>query len=204
MPSVLELAARRRTVREFSGEGVSLGDVLKALDAARHAPSGANSQPWRFLIVTDPEVKARIRRAAEEGERRFYSRVSGGLREWLLSMGFGPEKPFLEEAPVLVLVFSKSGAPYSIQSTWLAVGYILLALEEAGLGTVTYTPSDPAAVAAAAGAPDDLILQVVLPVGRPAGEGRQRPRLGLDEVCRLNDWETPCAARGSGWPVGRG
>ena len=190
--SVLKLARNRRSVRRFRGDGVTLRDVLKVLEAARQAPSGANSQPWRFLVVSDPDQKARIRAAAEEGERRFYERVSGELREWLLARGFSPEKPFLEEAPFLVLVFSQARAPYSVQSTWIAVGYALLAAEEMGLGTLTYTPSDPVKVAEAVGAPEGLRLEVILPIGIPADDKPKEPRLSLIEVCRLNSWDNPC------------
>jgi len=191
---VLELAKARRSVRRFRREGVALGDVLMILEAARQAPSGANSQPWRFLVVSDSGLKARIRAAAEDGERRFYERVSGELREWLLSRGFSPEKPFLEEAPFLVLVFSQARAPYSVQSTWIAVGYALLAAEELGLGTLTYTPSDPDRVAETVGAPEGLRLEVILPIGIPAEDKPKEPRLPLSEICRLNSWNNPCSS----------
>ncbi len=189
---ILELAARRRSIRKFRAGGVTLKDVLRILEAARQAPSGANSQPWRFLVVSDSGLKARIRAAAEEGERRFYERVSGELREWLQARGFSPEKPFLEEAPFLVLVFSQARAPYSVQSTWIAVGYALLAAEEAGLGTLTYTPSDPTRVAEEVDAPEGLRLEVILPIGIPADDKPKEPRLPLSEVCRLNSWDRPC------------
>jgi len=79
--SVLDLAKRRKTVRRFSSDPVDLRGILVALEAACQAPSGANYQPWRFLIVTDPEIKRRVRQVCENGEREFYSNVRGKLRK---------------------------------------------------------------------------------------------------------------------------
>ncbi|RLG51865.1 MAG: nitroreductase family protein [Thermoproteota archaeon] len=189
--SVLELARRRKTVRKFLSDPVSLMDVLLALEAACQAPSGANAQPWRFVIVTDPNKKRRIREECEKGERKFYSKVRGELKEWLLSKGFSWKKPFLEEAPILVLVFSEKRAPHSTRSVWLAIGYILLALEELGLGTVTYTPSDPKGVLDEVKAPKENRLEAILPIGVSADEKLKEPRLGVKEVSFLNYWENP-------------
>jgi len=79
----------------------------------------------------------RIRKVCEHVEKQFYSAMKGELKDWLLSRGLSWRKPFLEDAPILVLVLSQTKAPYSSESVWLAIGYILLALEELGLGTVT-------------------------------------------------------------------
>ena len=178
-----DLPRSRRTVRSLPPGEADLSLVSHALEVAAQAPSGANRQPWRFLVVTDPGLKPRIR-GAEEGERRFYEGVSGELRERLLSRGFGPEKPSLEEAPVPTTVFSRRGEPHSSESVWLAVGWILRALEE--LGTVAYTPSDPGLVEGAVGAPPDLRLGVVLPVGVPAGEASKLPRGPLSELSLIH------------------
>ena len=114
---MLELARARRSVRRFRREGVALGGLLRILEAARQAPSEVNSQPWRFLVVSDSGLKARIRASAEEGERRFYERVAGELRRWLQARGFSPEKPFLE-APFPVLVFSQARTPSWPLRSW--------------------------------------------------------------------------------------
>ncbi len=116
--------------------------VIGALKAARQAPSGANRQPWRFILVDDPELKGRIRRASERGEREMYEKVTGEFREWLLGHGLSQRKPFLEEAPLLVVVLMDRSAPYARESVWVAIGFILLALEESGLSTLPYTPSN--------------------------------------------------------------
>lgn len=189
--SILELARRRKTVRKFSSSLVNLNEVLLALEAACQAPSGANTQPWRFVIVTDPQKKRRIREICENGEKEFYSKVRGELRGWLLSKGFSWKKPFLEEAPLLVLVFSEKKAPYSTHSVWLAIGYILLALEELGLSTVTYTPSNPTGILDEVNAPEEFRLEAILPIGFSADEKAKESRFSALDVSFLNSWSNP-------------
>ena len=186
---VLDLARRRKTVRRFSSSPVKLKEVLLALEAACQAPSGANYQPWRFLIITDIQTKKRIREACEGAERDFYSKVEGELREWLQERGLSWRKPFLEEAPLLVLVLSETKAPYSTESVWLALGYILLALEELGFGTVTYTPSSTRNVLEAVDVPEGFRLEAILPIGVSEDEKPKEPRIGFDDVTFLNAWE---------------
>lgn len=185
---VLDLARRRKTARRFSSEPIDLKAVIAAIEAGCQAPSGANSQPWRFLIVTDENVKKRVRKACENGEKTFYSEVKGELREWLLAKGLRWRKPFLEEAPVLILVFSETKAPYAVQSVWLAIGHILLALEEAGLGTMTYTPSHSKGVAEEVDLPKGFRLEAILPVGISADKKTKEPKLSLQQVLYLNSW----------------
>lgn len=188
---ILALARRRKTARVFSSDPVDMRGVLLSLEAACQAPSGSNVQPWRFVVVTDSSLKRRIREACERGERDFYSRVRGRLRDWLRARGFSWRKPFLEEASLLVLVLSETEAPYSTQSVWLAIGYTLLALEELGLGTVTYTPSSAEGVLEAIGVPEGYRLEAILPIGVSADERPKEARRGLHEVLSLNSWGAP-------------
>lgn len=185
---IYHLAKRRKTSRTFSSRPVDWNDVIIAIKSACQAPSGANAQPWRFLIVTDPQVKRRIRRACEEGEKEFYSQVNGELREWLLRRGLNWRKPFLEEAPLLTLIFSEKKAPYSIQSVWLAVGYILLVIEELGLGTVTYTPSSTKGVLDILDVPENFRLEVILPIGFSADDKAKEQKVKPEEVTYINAW----------------
>ncbi|KON29242.1 NADH oxidase [miscellaneous Crenarchaeota group-15 archaeon DG-45] len=185
---VSDLASRRRTIRKFSSDPVDMDKVLPALEAACQAPSGANRQPWRFVIVTGSDVKRRIREACERGERAFYAGVGGELGTWLLARGLSWRKPFLEEAPLLALVLSDVEAPYSKESVWLAMGYALLALEELSLSTVTYTPSDATGVLRAVDAPEGFRLEATLPIGLSADEKPREPRRALHEVAFLNSW----------------
>jgi len=139
----------RRSVRAFSDRPVSRGTVEWLIRAAGSAPSGANSQPWRFVCVADRELKRRLRAEAEEGERGFYERKRGSaFVKDLEPLGTGPRKPFLEEAPWLVAVFEllkgdDGGAVYYPgKSVGIAVGFLLAAAHAAGLSTLVYTPSD--------------------------------------------------------------
>ncbi|MET1129072.1 MAG: nitroreductase family protein [Thermoproteota archaeon] len=191
MPSVLELARSRISVRKFLREDVDLEDLYYAVEVARNAPSGANRQPWRFLIVRDPAVKREIRRVCEEAERRFHDNAPEWMREWFNEKGITWEKPFLEEAPVLVLVLAKVDEPYAVQSVWLAIGYMILALEERGLASLTYTPSDVTWIHDLLGVPRGYVLQAIIPVGKP-GESHTKERLKLDEILFCEKWGAAC------------
>lgn len=186
---ILELARRRKTVRKFLPERPPEEDVLRAIAAAKEAPSGMNAQPWKFVVVDDDWLKGEIRRLCERSEVEFYRKVSGELGEWLSEKGFTPEKPFLTDAPYLILVFGNTKAPYWLQSTWISVGYFLLALEELGLGTVTYTPPNPRPVERLLGAPKHYKLQTILPVGYPADPKPKYGRKSLEEVVSFNEFD---------------
>ena len=144
--------ARRRTVREYSDRPVSRQLIAECLIAAGSAPSGANLQPWHFVAISDPEIKARIRKGAEAEERDFYSHRAPA--EWLAALepiGTDEHKPFLESAPWLIAVFvqkhglGSSGRRiphyYATESVGIATGILVTALHHAGLATLTHTPS---------------------------------------------------------------
>ena len=143
---------RRRTVRDFSDRPVPREIIADCLRAAASAPSGANQQPWQFVVVSDAGVKRKIRRAAERVESEFYSRDA--TRKWvdaLASLGTGPQKPFLEEAPHLIAIFAqrhgylsdgrKKKHYYVRESVGIATGMLITALHNAGLVSLTYTPA---------------------------------------------------------------
>ena len=141
---------RRRTVRDFSDAKVSLGLIETAILTAGTAPSGANMQPWRFVVVKDKAVKSKIREAAEREEyESYHGRMSDKWLKRLATLGTDEHKPFLEIAPVLIVVFrinsiTENGATeptyYSQESVGIAVGMLLAALHNAGLATLTHTP----------------------------------------------------------------
>jgi len=171
--------AARRTIREFTPDPVPLEAVREAVRAAASAPSGANVQPWRFVLVTDPAVKRRIREGAEAEEREFYERRAG--REWLdalAALGTDAEKPFLETAPALVVVFEVhqgGGEPkpyYPKESVGIAVGILLAALHHAGLATLTHTPSPMRFLGEILERPRNERPFVLVPVGYPAPGAR--------------------------------
>jgi nitroreductase len=143
---------RRRSVRHFSDRPVPRAIIEDCLRVANSAPSGANKQPWHFVVISDPETKRRIRAAAEAEERAFYEQRAP--QEWLgdlAPLGTGPDKPFLETAPYLIAIFarrygvrpdgSKEQHYYVQESVGIATGMLIAALHHAGLATLTHTPS---------------------------------------------------------------
>ena len=147
-----ERVSTRRTCRFFSDAPVPREVIENAILAAGTAPSGANHQPWHFAVVSSPELKRRMREAAEREERAFYAGKAGS--EWLEALaplGTDEHKPYLEVAPWHIVVFGqrKGGIEpgdrkqnyYVTESVGIACGILLLALHEAGLATLTHTPN---------------------------------------------------------------
>ena len=173
--------AARRTVRTFSSDPVPREIIEDCIRAAGTAPSGANHQPWRFVAVSAPTVKAKIREAAEEEERAFY----GGRapEEWLdalAHLGTDADKPFLEIAPWLIIVFAESWGRlpdgsrrknyYVSESVGIATGMLISALHLAGLATLTHTPSPMKFLNGILERPDNERPFLVLVTGYPAAD----------------------------------
>lgn len=185
----------RRSVREFSDAPVPLDVVERCIELAATAPSGAHQQPWTFALVTDPALKARIRAAAEEEERANYGgRMNDEWLDDLAPLGTDADKPFLETAPCLVILFRQAWGElpdgtrkqhyYTQESVGIAAGFLLAALHRAGLATLTHTPSPMGFLGEALGRPENEKAFLLVPVGYPA-EGCQVPdleRKPLDEV----------------------
>lgn len=181
----------RRTVRDFAETPLPDGVLEDAIRAAASAPSGAHVQPWRFVIVTDPDVRQRLRDGAEAEEREFYDHRASD--EWLAALralGTDADKPFLTDAPGLIAVFEvhrgpSSPRPYYVkESVGIAVGFLLAALHQAGLATLTHTPSPMKFLNEILGRPAEERGFLLVPVGYPA-EGAEVPALerkSIDEV----------------------
>ncbi len=176
-------AMRRRTVREYSDRPVPRRVIEECLRAAGTAPSGANHQPWHFVVVSDPEVKARIRVAAEDEERAFYN--GGAPQEWLdalAALGTDEHKPFLETAPYLIAIFAerymlgpeggKVKNYYVQESVGIATGILITALHHAGLATLTHTPSPMNFLNEILGRPPNERPFLLLVTGYPAEDAR--------------------------------
>lgn len=191
-----ERLQRRRSVRDFSDRPVPRAVIEQALRAACSAPSGANQQPWRFVAVGNPDLKRRIREAAEAEEREFYARRAP--EEWLQALaplGTDADKPFLETAPWLIAIFyerfgvddtgEKQKRYYPHESTGIACGMLIATLHEAGLATLTHTPSPMGFLGTLLGRPRNEMPYLLLVVGHPA-PGCQVPaieRLPLSSTC---------------------
>ena len=187
--------SRRRTVREFSDRPVPRDIIETALKAANTAPSGANLQPWHFVVVSGPATKRRIREAAEAEEHEFYEHRAS--KEWLAALaplGTDEQKPFLETAPYLIAVFLKKydllegGRKvkhyYPTESTGLATGILITALHKAGLATLTHTPSPMKFLNEILGRPVNERPFLLLVVGYPA-EGARVPDIGRKSLCEF-------------------
>lgn len=170
---------QRRTCRYFSDEPVPRAIIEAAIEAAGTAPSGANHQPWHFVAVSSLETKRAIRAAAEDEERKFYqTKASAEWLEALAPLGTDPDKPFLETAPWLIVVFAqrKGGLSddettlnyYVNESVGIACGMLIATLHEAGLATLTHTPSPMGFLREICGRPDVEKPVMVLVVGHPA------------------------------------
>lgn len=190
---------RRRTIRHFSAEPVPIAIIDSAIAVASSAPSGANRQPWTFVVVSDPDVKRRIREAAEAEERESYERrMPDDWLEALAPLGTDWHKEFLEVAPYLIVVFRQDyglgpgpdGAEqhvkhyYVMESVGIACGFLLAALHWAGLATLTHTPSPMGFLASILGRPKNEKPYLLIPVGYPAADAvvPQIRKKSLDQV----------------------
>lgn len=174
---------RRRTVRHFSDRPVPREVIEDCLRAAGVAPIGANMQPWHFVVVSDPAVKAEIRRGAEEEERAFYSgRAPDEWLEALAPLGTDEHKPFLETAPYLIVIFSQTYGVasdgrkvkhyYVQESVGIATGFLIAAIHHAGLASLTHTPSPMGFLNHILNRPAIERPYLILVVGYPADDAR--------------------------------
>ena len=168
----------RRSIRDFSCEEIPDLVIKNVLKTAMTAPSGANKQPWKFIVVKDENIKKKIRVAAEEEEKKFYEQRA--TEEWLKDLNkFGTDwnKPFLEDAPALITVFRQSYDNsgngkrknyYVNESVGIACGFLLMALQNAGLVSLTHTPSPMGFLERILERPKNEKAYLLIPIGFPA------------------------------------
>lgn len=189
----------RRTVREFSPENIPIEVIQNAIQAAGTAPNGANKQPWHFAVIRSAAIKAKIRAAAEEEEKAFYGGRAN--QEWLDDLkifGTNPEKPFLDKAPYLIVIFAK---PYDIaedgsrkqnyyvkESVGIATGFLIAALHKAGLATLTHTPSPMGFLSEILERPKHEKPFILLVVGKPAKDAMvpDITKKGFDDIASVH------------------
>jgi nitroreductase len=186
----------RRTTRHFSTDPVPREAIELAILAAGTAPSGAHQQPWRFVAISDPEMKRRIREAAEREEyENYHGRMPPDWLEALAPLGTDEHKPHLTDAPWLVVVFRQSYGIgenetkrtfyYTQESVGIAVGLFIAAVHHMGLVTLTHTPNPMGFLAEILERPPNERAFLILPVGYPASDARVPDihRKSLDEIC---------------------
>ncbi len=177
--SLLHQIQQRRSVRDFSSQNVPIEVIKNCIKTAASAPSGANKQPWHFSLVQNKKIKKEIRVAAESEEKQFYEHRAS--KEWLEDLNqFGTDwkKPFLETAPFLIIIFSQVFEKnadgenrknyYVNESVGIAAGFLLAALHNAGLATLTHTPSPMNFLAKILKRPDNERAYLLIPVGYPS------------------------------------
>lgn len=179
--NLFEFNNKRRSIRDFSEKDIPIEVIENIIKTASTAPSGANKQPWTFCVVKSAAIKKKIRLAAEEEERKSYaSRMSKEWLDDLKHLGTNANKPFLEQAPYLIIVFKR---PYEIdvegkkhqnyyvnESVGLACGFLISAIHNAGLVTLTHTPSPMRFLEKILERPSNERAYLVLPVGYKANE----------------------------------
>ena len=197
----MENLSTRRSVREYSSAPVSKEQIETLISLAASAPSGANKQPWHFVAVQDPEVKKQIRQAAEEEEKAFYGgRASEEWLDDLKPFATNWQKPFLEDAPWLIVVFrknydvnddgSKAKNYYVQESVGIACGFLIAAIHAAGLSTLTHTPSPMGFLSKILGRPQNEKPFLLLPVGY-AKDNVEVPDISKKELDQITDFIWP-------------
>ncbi|MDF1662046.1 MAG: nitroreductase family protein [Planctomycetota bacterium] len=188
-------AKRRHSVRDFDSREVPRAVIEQCLLAAGTAPNGANMQPWHFVVVSRADLKKEIREAAEKEERAFYeARASEEWLKALAPLGTDAEKPFLEDAPYLIVIFKqdyglgengeRTKHYYVQESVGIATGFLIMALHEAGLATLTHTPSPMNFLRTLLKRPENERAEMILVAGYPAKDAfiPNITKKGLDEI----------------------
>lgn len=195
-----DFMAQRHTVRDYSTRPVAQQVIEACVAAAGTAPSGANHQPWHFVAVSDPSIKKQIREAAEEEEHKFYS--GGASDEWIKALepiGTNADKPHLEDAPWLIVVFAQrygtfdDGTRYKNyyvpESVGIATGMLLTALHTAGLVTLTHTPNPMKFLGDLLHRPDSEKATMIIAVGHAAEDATvpavAKIKKPLDEILSI-------------------
>lgn len=186
---------RRRTVRQFSDRPVAREVIEQSLLAAGTAPNGANMQPWKFVVVSDPKIKKQIRAEAEKVEHEFYNgRAPKYWLEALAPLGTDENKSYLEDAPYLIVIFTERYTVkpdgnkiknfYLSESVGIATGMLITALHTAGLVTLTHTPTPMAFLRQVLGRPTDEVPFMVLVAGHPKEDATvpDITKKSLDEI----------------------
>lgn len=196
--SFFEIMKKRRTVRDFSSQPVPRSVIEKCIETAGRAPSGANQQPWTFACISSAEVKKQIREAAEEEERAFYAGRAG--EDWLDALshlGTDANKPFLEHAPWLIAIFGQRWGVdekgerfkhyYVPESVNIATGFLISALHQCGLATLTHTPSPMSFLTKICGRPENEKPYILLVVGYPE-KGAEVPDIEKKSLDEISVW----------------
>jgi len=137
-----ELMKNRRSTREFLNKKVPEEKLNLILKAGRLAPSGADQKPYVYIVIDDMNLKKEIKQYCEDADKRYYDTSEEWFKKWMEKKNISLEKDFLVDAPYLIVVAGETDKPYWLESTWMSISYMILAAENEGLGTLTYTPAE--------------------------------------------------------------
>jgi len=174
------LLKKRRSIRSYRPDQVSKTQIETILAAGEHSPSGGNRHPWKHSIVSDERMKRLIREKCEKADEAWHKAADEKMKKWLKTKHITSEKPFLTEAPVLIVVFADSEDPYWRESVWISIGFMVLAAVDQGLGSVIYTPGDPSFLNEVLDVSKRYVPQAILPVGYPIVEPQYNPTKQTD------------------------
>ncbi|UCH71675.1 MAG: nitroreductase family protein [Thermoplasmatales archaeon] len=160
-----KLMEKRRSTRKFSNRKVPKYKIEKILKAGQMAPSGADQKPYIYIIIEDTDLKKKIKIYSESIDKKHYSTAPQWFKKWMKEKNISLEKDFLIDASFLVVAAGDTKNPYWLESAWLSIAYVILAAENEGLSTLTYTPADMNFLKDLLNFPKRLKPVVILPVG---------------------------------------
>ena len=161
------LMENRKSTREFSTKSVSTEKLDKILKAGQMAPSGANQKPYVFIVVNDSDTKEKIKECCEKADKKFFENSEERFKKWMEHRKISLEKKFILDAPSLIVVAGEQDKPYWLESTWISIAYMTLAIENEGLKTLTYTPGEVGFLNEILDISSNLKPVVILPIGYP-------------------------------------
>jgi nitroreductase len=160
-----ELMKNRRSTRDFLNKEVSEEKLNLILKAGRLAPSGADQKPYVYIAVDDMALKKEIKQYCEDADKRYYDTSEEWFKKWVEKKNISLEKDFLVDAPYLIVVAGETDKPYWLESTWMSISYMILAAENEGLDTLTYTPAETDFIKYLLELPEKFVTVVIIPIG---------------------------------------
>ncbi|MCK5258402.1 MAG: nitroreductase family protein [Thermoplasmatales archaeon] len=163
--NLYELMKNRRSTRDFLNKEVPEEKLNLILKAGRLAPSGADQKPYVYIAVDDMTLKKEIKQYCEDADKRYYDTSEEWFKKWMEKKNISLEKNFLVDAPYLIVVAGETDKPHWLESTWMSISYMILAAENEGLGTLTYTPTDTDFIKDLLELPKKFVPVTIIPIG---------------------------------------
>jgi len=182
-----ELMENRRSTREFYDKKVSEEKFRSILKAGLSAPSGADQKPFVYIVVTDPVLKKKIKRFSETVDKKYYSTAPEWFKKWMKKKSISPEKNFLVDATFLIVVVGETDKPHWLESTWISIAYMILAAENEGLASLTYTPAETDFLNDLLHLPQTFKPVVIIPIGYARNKASKKTAVNEEKVF-LNEY----------------